>query len=69
MKPPSSILVHQIVAGQIVHDAGDRKETDVFQALHGGVLGTHQAASSMAKPAAIHITKTPWTKNEMVLKT
>src|SRR3546814_6891599 len=35
--------VHQVVADQVIHDAGEGVDRDVLQADRRGVLGAHQA--------------------------
>ena len=56
-------VVHDRVTAHEVHHAGHRKQGDVLGQDFGGVLGRTRPASSMAKPAAIHMTSAPQTRN------
>jgi hypothetical protein len=60
--------VHQVVADNPEHDARDGVQAMFFRHCMDTFLERTRPASSMAKPAAIHMTRKPPIRNSSVLK-
>ena len=61
--------IHDVVADQVEHQAGDRVQADILEADDGRVLGADGARFQHREPAHIHITSAPQIRNEKLFRT